>query len=80
MFSQLQQPACVSLAVSLQPAPTKLQRPGALLMQLSRMVEVWLAAEAGTANVRQWLLVSRVSVAAAVTLHAWGGCNTHYCC
>jgi hypothetical protein len=42
----------------LQPLLAKLQRPGALLMQLSRMVELWLAAEAGAANVRQWLMVS----------------------
>lgn len=58
MCSQLVQPACVSLAVSLQPLPAKLQRPGALLMQLSRMIELWVATEAGTANVRQWLMVS----------------------
>jgi hypothetical protein len=65
MCSQLLQPACVSLAVCLQPTPAKVQRPGALLMQLSRMVELWLAAEAGTANVRQWLMVSRPTAAAA---------------
>jgi hypothetical protein len=79
MFSQLQQPACVSLALSLQPTPTKLQRPGALLMQLSRMAEVWLAAEAGAANVRQWLLVSRQCRSCATV---WQGCVTNCdgCC
>ncbi|KAF6255410.1 hypothetical protein COO60DRAFT_1661632 [Scenedesmus sp. NREL 46B-D3] len=51
---QLVQPACVSLAVSLQPLPAKLQRPGALLMQLSRMIELWALAES-----QEWQLLEK---------------------
>jgi hypothetical protein len=72
LCSQLLQPACVSLSFSLQPLPAKLQRPGALLLQLSRMIEVWLAAEAGAANVRQWLMVSRAALSWLSTVAPMG--------
>lgn len=39
-------------------AAVRLSSPSALLLQLSRMIELWFGAEAGPANVRRWLLVS----------------------
>jgi hypothetical protein len=57
MHSQLVQPACVSLEVQLTPQPTRLSSPPALLLQASRMMELWFGAEAGPANVRRWFKV-----------------------
>lgn len=57
VHAQLMQPACVSLSLQLQPLPSRISSPPALVLQASRMVELWFAAEAGAANVRKWLQV-----------------------
>lgn len=57
VHSQLTQPACVSLEVHLTAQPARLSSPGALMLQLSRMMELWFSAEAGPANVRKWFQV-----------------------
>lgn len=67
MHSQLQQPACVALVIHLQPLPSKLLDCNGLLLQLSRMIECWVGAEVGTANIRQWLMV-RVMMRATGTV------------
>lgn len=68
VHQQLQQPACVALVLQLQPRLNKLMSRDALLMQLSRMIECWVAAEMGTANVRKWLLVSWLAALASIRL------------
>lgn len=73
VHSQLQQPACVALVLHLQPLPSKLLSREALLLQLSRMIECWVGAEVGTANVRQWILVSHVR---ALHTARWGSTCT----
>eukprot|EP00775_Hariotina_reticulata_P005203 gene5203-5441_t len=62
LHCQLQQPQCVCLTLRLHPRPEKLICPDALVVQLSRMIELWVAAEMGTANVRQWLLSAEEGV------------------
>lgn len=57
VHAQLMQPACVSLELQLQPLSTRLRPPAALVLQLSRMMEGWFAAEVGPANVRRWFQV-----------------------
>lgn len=60
VHSQLMQPACVGLEVGLTQGPDRLSSPAALLLQASRMLELWFGAEAGPANIRKWLLVRRL--------------------
>lgn len=57
VHSQLMQPACVSLSINLKAGPSRLISPPALLLQLSRMMELWFAAAAGPANIRGWFKV-----------------------
>ncbi len=54
---QLEEEACVTLELLLQPLPSKLPNPDGLVVALSRMAEAWFSTEAGTANVRRWLMV-----------------------
>lgn len=63
LHCQLQQPACVNLEVQLTAQPARLSSPPALLLQLSRMMELWFGAEAGPANVRKWFKVKVCGVA-----------------
>lgn len=71
MHSQLVQPACVSLQVQLTPQPSRLSSPPALLLQASRMTELWFGAETGPANVRRWFQVRQSAV--------WYNCQVVEC-
>jgi hypothetical protein len=57
VHSELLQPDSCCLTVKLQPGPERCYSKGALLLQLSRMIEVQIAAEVGPANVRRRIMV-----------------------
>lgn len=61
VHSHLMQPACVGLEVVLTQGPDHLSSPAAILLQASRMLELWFGAEAGPANIRKWLLVRHLN-------------------